>query len=91
MSDESLFREVDEEVRKEQIAKIWKRYGNVFVGLSIGIVVAVAGLKGWQYWQRVQAEKAGSAYFAAATLQQDQESESSEEPQTAAQEPQQAE
>jgi len=75
VSDESLFREVDEEVRKEQIAKIWKRYGNVFVGLSIGIVVAVAGLKGWQYWQRVQAEKAGSAYFAAATLQQDQESE----------------
>lgn len=73
MSDESLFREVDEEMRKEQVAKIWKRYGNVFVGLSIGIVVAVAGLKGWQYWQRIQAEKAGSAYFAAATLQEDQE------------------
>jgi len=75
VSDESLFREVDEEVRKEQIAKIWKRYGNVFVGLSIGIVVAVAGLKGWQYWQRMQAENAGSAYFAAATLQEDKQTE----------------
>ncbi len=71
MSDESLFREVDEEVRREQIAKIWKRYGNVFVGLSIGIVVAVAGIKGWQYWERTQAERAGSAYFAAAALQED--------------------
>lgn len=73
MSDESLFREVDEEVRKEQIAKIWERYGNVFVGLSIGIVVAVAGLKGWQWLEHKQAEMAGSAYFAAATLQEDQE------------------
>jgi len=31
-------------VRREQIAKVWQRYGNVFVGLSIGIVLAVAGI-----------------------------------------------
>ncbi len=75
MSDESLFREVDEEMRREQIAKVWQRYGNVFVGLSIGIVLAVAGIKGWQWWERNQAEKAGSSYFAAATLQDDKQSE----------------
>jgi hypothetical protein len=68
VSEESLFREVDEEVRREQLAKIWQRYGNVFVGLSLGIVIAVAGIKGWQYWERTQAEAAGSAYFAAVAL-----------------------
>jgi hypothetical protein len=71
LSEESLYREVDEEVRREQLAKIWQRYGNVFVGMSIGIVLAVAGIKVWQYWQRTQAEAAGSAYFAAAGLADD--------------------
>jgi hypothetical protein len=71
LSEESLFREVDEEVRREQLAKVWQRYGSVFVGLSLGIVLAVAGIKGWQYWQRSQAEAAGSAYFAAVVLDED--------------------
>jgi len=70
VSEESLFREVDEEVRREQLAKIWQRYGNVFVGLSLGIVIAVAGIKGWQYWERTQAEAAGRAYFAAVALEE---------------------
>lgn len=65
MSDDSLFREVDEEVRREQLEKLWRRYGNVVVAVSIGVIVAVGGVKGWQYWQRTQAEKAGSAYFEA--------------------------
>jgi hypothetical protein len=74
LSEESLFREVDEEVRREQLNKLWQRYGSVFVGLSIGIVVAVAGIKGWQYWERRQAEAAGSAYFTAVGLADDKKS-----------------
>lgn len=69
MSEESLYREVDEEVRREQLMKLWQRYGNILVGLSLGVVIAVAGYKGWQYWQRTQAERAGSAYFAAVALE----------------------
>ena len=69
VSEESLFREVDEEVRREQISKIWQRYGNVFVGVSIGIVLAVAGIKVWQYWERTQAETAGANYFTAISLE----------------------
>jgi hypothetical protein len=68
LSDESLFREVDEEVRREQAAKLWERYGNYVVALSVGIIVAVAAFKGWQYWQNKQAEEAGSAYFGALSL-----------------------
>ncbi len=71
MSEESLFREVDEEVRREQIGKIWQRYGNVFIGVSIGIVLAVAGIKGWQYWERTQAERAGAKYYTAISLEDD--------------------
>ncbi len=68
MSDESLFREVDEEVRREQLEKMWKRYGNWFVAFSVGLIVAVAAFKGWQYYEKKQAQAAGAAYIDALNL-----------------------
>ncbi|MGH6854130.1 MAG: tetratricopeptide repeat protein [Aestuariivirga sp.] len=68
MSDESLFREVDEEVRQDQFKKLWDRYGNAALALCLIVVAAVAGFKGWQYWQVKQAETAGQAFFGAAKL-----------------------
>lgn len=69
MSDESLFREVDEEVRRERLAKLWARYGNLVLVVSIAVILGVAGTKGWQYWKRHQAEAAGASYFSALALQ----------------------
>jgi hypothetical protein len=68
VSDESLFREVDEEVRQEQFKKLWSKYGSVFTALAIGVVAVVAGFKGWQYWQVKQSEAAAESFFAAAAL-----------------------
>jgi hypothetical protein len=65
LSDESLFREVDEEVRQEQFKKLWKRYGNVVIAGCVIVVAAVAGYKGYQYWQLRQSETAGEAFFSA--------------------------
>ena len=63
MSDESLFREVDEEVRQEQYKKLWEKFGNYFVALCVIIVAAVAGVKGYQYLQIKQSEAAAVVYF----------------------------
>lgn len=71
MSDESLFREVDEEVRQEQFLKLWKRHGNAIIAACLAVVVAVAAFKGWQYWQLRQAEAAAMAYFDAVKLGQE--------------------
>ena len=68
MSDESLFREVDEEVRQEQLKKLWDRYGNYVIALCLGIVIAVAALKGWQYWQLKQSQTGAAAYANALKL-----------------------
>lgn len=68
MSDESIFREVDEEVRAEQFKRLWKNYGSYVSGAAIGVVLAVAGIKGWQYYQNQQAEAAGEQYLSAAGL-----------------------
>ncbi len=45
---EVLFREVQEDLREEQLAKFWKSWGNWIIGGAVGIVVAVAGVQGWQ-------------------------------------------
>ena len=68
MSDESLFREVDEEVRQEQFKKLWARYGNLVIAVCIVVIIGVAGFQGWRYWQKKQAEEAGDSFFAAAEL-----------------------
>jgi len=63
MSD--IFREIDEEVRRDKAAAILKKYGNVFAAIA---VVAVLGVAGWQYWmhRENQASQAVGAGFEAA-------------------------
>ena len=62
MSEESLFREVDEEVRQDQLKKIWDRYGNIIIAVCVAVIALVAGVKGWQYWQTKRAEAGAEAY-----------------------------
>lgn len=71
MSEESLFREVDEEVRRDEIENIWKKYGSWIMALCLGVILAVGGLKAWQFWQKQQAQAGGAAYFAAVKLEAD--------------------
>ncbi len=63
MTDESLFREVDEEVRQDAYQKIWKRHGNLIMGVAALVVVGVGGVKYWQFYQQKQAEQAGVVFF----------------------------
>lgn len=63
-----IFDEVDEELRRDQLRKIWERYSVFVVGGAILIVVAVAGWRGYQYWQNQRATQAGAAFEAAITL-----------------------
>lgn len=62
-----LIREVDEELKHEQYALLWKRYGNWIVGL---IVAVIAGVAGYQWWLTSQAEsrKAETAQLSAAIV-----------------------
>jgi hypothetical protein len=68
VSEESLFREVDEEVRQDQLKQIWARYGNIIIAVCLVVVGAVAGIKGWQYWQLRQSETAAEVYSQAVAL-----------------------
>jgi hypothetical protein len=63
-----IFHEVDEEVRREQLKKLWGRYGNYVVAALILVVVAVAAWRGYAWWEAKKAAEAGAAFEAASTL-----------------------
>jgi hypothetical protein len=44
---DNLLREIDEDLRQERYAKLWKTYGRYIVGAAVALVVAVAGHQGW--------------------------------------------
>jgi hypothetical protein len=66
-----IFTEVDEEVRREQLAQLWKKYGNLIIAAFCLVIAGVAGWRGYDYWQGVKAGEAGAAYDAAAKLAED--------------------
>jgi hypothetical protein len=63
-----IFTEVDEEVRREQLKKLWERYSNLIIGAAILVVAAVGAWRGYEYWQARKAAEAGAAYEAALKL-----------------------
>jgi len=63
-----IFTEVDEEVRREQLKKLWDRYGNYVVAAVFLVIAAVAGWRGYDYWETRRASEAGAAYDAATRL-----------------------
>ena len=66
MSD--IFHEVDEEVRRERLKKLWEQYGNVFLVAAVIIVIGIGGWRLYQWWEAKQAAETGKQFEAAVVL-----------------------
>lgn len=62
---DSLLREVEEELRREQMHKLWERYNGLIVGAAALIVLAVGGYKLLES-RRIAAEQAAGTEFTTA-------------------------
>ena len=62
---DNLFKEIDEDLRQERFAKLWKRYGNYIIGIAVIIVVAVGGIQFWRSWDLKQRTAEGAKFTAA--------------------------
>ena len=63
--NEAFYREVDEELRREQLTSFWTRYGKLVVVGVVLLLAAIAGVIYWQHRQDVQAGEKGEALTAA--------------------------
>lgn len=59
--------EVDEAVRRDKQSELLKKYGPLFTGVAIAIVVGVGGIKGYENWQFKTHQAASTQYEAAIT------------------------
>lgn len=55
-NNDAFVREVDEELRREQLTGFWKKYGRV---LAVLVIAGLLAFGGYLWWQHQQAEKAG--------------------------------
>jgi hypothetical protein len=63
-----IFREIDEELRRDNFAKLWERYGAWLIGFAVLLVLATAGIVGWREYQARQLRAEGVRYAAAVDL-----------------------
>ncbi len=63
-----IFHEVDEEVRRERLKKLWDRYSLYVIGVAVLIVAGIGAWRGYEYWEAKKAAAAGAAFESALTL-----------------------
>jgi hypothetical protein len=63
-----LFDEVDEDVRRDQLKKLWDQYSIYIVAGAFLIIAAVGGWRGYQYLEAKKAAEAGIAFDKAVEL-----------------------
>ncbi|MDZ4866719.1 MAG: tetratricopeptide repeat protein [Alphaproteobacteria bacterium] len=66
MSD--IFQEVQEEYRREQMAKLWKTYSVPIIAAVTVVILAVAGYQAWSYWHAQQLEASSREFEKIAEL-----------------------
>jgi hypothetical protein len=63
-----LFDEVDEEVRRDQLKKLWDKYSIFIIAGALLIIAGVGGWRGYQYVEAKKAAEAGAAFDKAVEL-----------------------
>ncbi len=70
MADEQdiLLREIDEELKQENLQKLWKKYNTLIVGGSLLLIASVAVFQGWKTNELNTRIKLGERFAAAQSL-----------------------
>lgn len=66
MSD--IFREIDEELRRDNLLKLWSRYGRYVLGLAIAVLIVAGGIMAWRDHQLSERRAQSTRYAAALSL-----------------------
>ena len=68
MSNDTLIREVDDELRGDRMRALWKRFGPYVIGAAVAIVLIVAVNEGWSWWQNSNAARSSDQFYSALEL-----------------------
>jgi hypothetical protein len=63
-----IFKEIDEELRRENFAKLWQRYGYYVVGFVVAVVIIAGVVVAWRGYESRQRAAEGERYQVALDL-----------------------
>ena len=66
-----IFHEVDEEVRREQLKKLWERYSGLIIAVAVLFVAGIGAWRGYEWWAQRKAAAAGAQFEQAVTLSEE--------------------
>lgn len=64
-NDDTFIREVNEELRSEQLQTAWKRFRPFIIGVALLIVIGVAGASLFEWWQARESSASGDRFLTA--------------------------
>ena len=65
MSNDTLLREVDEELRRDRLQKLWRQSAPFVFGAAAAVILLVAGYEGWNWWSGSNAARSSDQFYAA--------------------------
>ena len=68
MSNDTLLREVDEDLRRDRVRKLWRQSAPFVIGAAVAVVLLVAGYEGWNWWTNSNAARSSDQFYAAAAI-----------------------
>jgi hypothetical protein len=66
-----IFREIDEELRRDNLLKLWSRYGRYVVALAVLVLVVAGGIVAWRDHQLSERRAQSMRYSSALSLVRD--------------------
>ncbi|HXC29529.1 MAG TPA: tetratricopeptide repeat protein, partial [Stellaceae bacterium] len=63
-----IFREIDEELRRDNLLKLWKLYGRYVIGVVVVVMLIAAGIVAWRNHQLSLRQAQSERYQAALAL-----------------------
>lgn len=66
--NDSFIREVNDELRSEQVSKVWRSYRPFIIAGAALIVLGTAGYRGYEYWHSTNSSQYGDQFLAALNL-----------------------
>lgn len=63
-----IFDEIDEDLRRERLSRLWNRFGIYVILFVVAVIAGTAAYSGWRWWQQREAQATSVRFEAAVKL-----------------------